>query len=326
MAFLPDGSIMIAEKLGEIRLFKGGKLLPAPIPGAPPSYKEGESGHHDLLLDPKFAQNGLVYISYSEGKMEANHAALWRARFDGKAFVEGRAIFRVSPDKSDADHFGGRMVFLPDETLLMTIGDGYKYRDQAQNLKSYLGKVVRLTRDGKAPKDNPYVGNKNALPEIYSYGHRNAQGLFIDPRDNSVWEHEHGPMGGDEINVLKPGANYGWPKFTYGIDYDGTIISGKQKAKDIEDPKVIWVPSIAPSGFSLYLGDKFPAWRGDFFVGALADKHLRRVRLTKNSLLEERLLVDLNTRIRDVRPGPDGLIYVLTDEENGRLLRLVPKR
>jgi glucose/arabinose dehydrogenase len=325
MAFLADGDMLVTEKRGGLRLIRGGKLAAAPVPGLPAFFFDSDCGLLDVALDPEYARTKRVFLAFSEGTAEANQMAVYRAVFDGVRLRDGRAIFRSALAKRGGSHCGGRLAFLPDKTLLLTIGDGYDYRDKAQDLTSDLGKVVRMTRDGAVPADNPFAGKAGARAEIFTYGHRNAQGLIVDPRDGSIWLHEHGPKGGDEINRLLPGANYGWPKTTHGIDYDDTIISDLKVAPGIEPPIVVWVPSIAPSGFALYLGDRFPQWQGDFFVGALAEKSLRRVRLRPDQEPEQEVLLkELGARIRDVRVGPDGLIYVLTDDKNGKLLRLVP--
>lgn len=324
MAFLPGGDILIVEKFGGLRRIRNGRLDPQPIRGTPAALQENDSGLLDIALDPQFAANQLVYIAFTEGTEQANHTALYRARLNGRALVDGRVIFRVSTDKAGFGHPGGRLLFLPDETLLLTIGDGYDYRDQAQNLASHLGKVVRLTRDGAAPPDNPFVGRPDARPEIYSYGHRNPQGLTRDG-SGRVWLLDHGPRGGDEINLLRRGQNYGWPRVTFGIDYDGTLISGQSEAPGTVAPVVVWVPSIAPSGMAVYSGARYAPWTGQHFVGALAARELRRVRIQSGKDMEqERMLTDLEERIRDVREGPDGLLYLLTDSDNGRLLRLHP--
>jgi glucose/arabinose dehydrogenase len=295
------------------------------VQGTPAAFQHEDSGLLDVALDPRFDDNHLVYLSFSEGDSSANHTALFRARLDGNRLEEGRIIFRASPDKVGAGHPGSRIVFLPDETLLLSIGEGFDFREQAQQLGSDLGKIVRLDREGRPPADNPLADSTGARPELYTYGHRNPQGLLIDPRDSTVWEHEHGPKGGDEINRIRPGLNYGWPVTTFGVDYSGELISNQQRAKGIEAPVLVWVPSIAPSGFALYLGKAFPEWTGDFFVGALAERSLHRVRMREGEVvLQETLLRDLKARIRDVRTGPDGFLYLLTDDANGLVLRLRP--
>jgi aldose sugar dehydrogenase len=222
-------------------------------------------------------------------------------------------------------NLGSRLLFLPDGTLLISVGDRFTTRDQAQNLGNDLGKIVRLKQDGGVPADNPFLRTPGARPEVFVYGVRNAQGLTLRPGTSEIWENEHGPRGGDEVNILKAGANYGWPKITYGIDYNGSIISDKKALPGMEQPVVYWVPSIAPSGMAFYTGDKFPAWKGDLFVGALKLTHLRRLRLEGNRMVDQEVLLhQLDQRIRDVRSGPDGYLYLLTDEQNGRVLRLEP--
>jgi glucose/arabinose dehydrogenase len=284
-----------------------------------------DSGLHDIALDPDFATTQSVFIAYAGGDEKANHTSVWRARLEGNHLVEGQTIFRAAPDKADPNHPGGRLLFLPDKTFLLTVGDGFKFRDAAQDLSSDLGKILRLDREGHAPADNPFIGQEGARPEIYTYGHRNPQGLTMDTETGVVWEHEHGPRGGDEINLLTAGSNYGWPLTTNGIDYDGTLVSERAHAPGITSPLIVWAPSIAPSGLDVYRGTEFADWNGNFLVGALAAKLLVRAQLDneERSIGEvERLLADLGTRIRDVRVGPDGLIYVLTDEADGRLIRL----
>jgi aldose sugar dehydrogenase len=326
LAFLPDGDMLVSEKYAGVRRIHDGGLQPEALDGGPQHIlQHGDSGLLDIALDPEFERTQRLFISFNEGTDAANHVALYSARLEGDALVDGRVIFRQQPDKKGDAHSGGRIAFLPDDTLLLTVSDGYDYKDEAQNLATDFGSVVRLTRDGQVPADNPFRGRAGARAEIYSYGHRNALGLLRDPRDGSVWLHENGPKGGDEINRLRAGANYGWPKTCYGIDYSGEQITKLQRAEGIDDPVVVWVPSIAPSGFALYLGDKFPQWRGDFFVGALAERSIRRVRIVDDAWTEQQILLrELNTRIRDVRAGPDGYLYALTDADPGALLRLVP--
>jgi glucose/arabinose dehydrogenase len=327
LAFLPNGDALVTEKFGELRILRHGVLDAAPVSGGPENIlKEGDSGLLDAVLDPDFAKNQVVFITFNEGTKEKNHLAVFRAKFDGNRLTDGKVIFRSGPEKAGPEHSGGRMVFLPDGTFLVTVSDGFTYRDAAQDLGSDLGKVLRLDRDGQVPRDNPFVGKEGVRPEIFTYGHRNALGLLVDPRNGDIWLHENGPKGGDEVNLLKPGKNYGWPKTTFGVDYSGELVSKLQKAPGITDPVVIWTPSIAPSGFTLYLGKKFPQWTGDFFVGALAERSIRRVRIRNGNWTEQEILLrELDTRIRDVRTGPDGNIYVLTDTDTGKVLRLTPR-
>ncbi len=326
LAFLPDGGMIVTEKYGGIRHYPKGSPEYRELEGVPRSLQLADGGLLDIALDPRFSENRLVYLAFTEGDSAANHTALFRARLDGDRLADGHVIFRASPDKVGTGHPGGRIVFLPDETLLLTVGDGYDFRDQAQNLNSPLGKIMRLDREGRPPENNPFASRPEAIPAIFSYGHRNPQGLLVDPRDGTAWEHEHGPKGGDEINRLQPGLNYGWPRTSFGVDYSGELISKEQTAKDIEPPVLVWVPSIAPSGFALYLGDAFPEWKGDFFVGGLAEKSLRRVRMRGGEVvLQEILLRELKARVRDVRNGPDGFLYLVTDAPEGSVLRLRPR-
>ncbi len=328
VAFAPDGDLLITEKYAGVRVMRKGVLDPDVLPGGPPNVlAKVDSGLLDVALDPDFARNRWVYVAFAEGTMEANRTAVWKARYDGKHLTDGHVIFRVKPDKVGAGHPGGRILFLPDKTFLLTVGDGYEYKQAAQDLGSHLGKTVRLTREGKAPADNPFVGRAGALPEIWTYGHRNAQGLARDPETGEIWQVEHGPRGGDEIDLLRAGANYGWPLVTHGIDYDGTIISERTSAPGIKRAAFFWAPSIAPSGLTVYRGEAFPDWRGMLFVGGLASKSISRLRRGKETGLlveEERMFAPLKKRIRDIREGPDGLLYVLTDEDEGELFRIRP--
>jgi len=329
IAFTPDGEILITEKHHGIRVMRGGALQPNVLEGGPANVlAKADSGLLDIALDPDFAANRILYVAFVEGTEKANRTALWKARYDGARLSEGRVIFRVTPDKEGPGHPGGRLLFLPDKTLLLTVGDGFDYKAAAQDMRSHLGKTLRLTRDGAAAPDNPFIGRAGALPEIWTLGHRNAQGLTRDPQTGDVWLHEHGPRGGDEISLLKPGANYGWPAVTHGIDYDGKLISERAHMAGMERSMFYWAPSIAPSGLILYRGNAFPDWQGKFFVGALAAKTIVRVRRGKDTGFlaeDERMFSDYKKRIRDLREGPDGLIYILTDEDDGELLRLRPK-
>jgi glucose/arabinose dehydrogenase len=325
MAFLPDGGLLITERSGQLRLFEDGKLAAAPISGVPEVVARGQGGLLDVALHPAFAENRLVYLSYAGSGEGGAGTEVARARFDGEKLENLEVIFRASPKTSGGAHFGSRLVFDGAGHLFVSLGDRRSHMKEAQKLSSHIGTIVRLNDDGSVPADNPFVGQQEALPEIYSYGHRNVQGMTLHPETGAVWAHEHGPRGGDELNLLKPGANYGWPAITYGIDYSGAIISEKTAAAGMEQPVVYWVPSIAPSGMDFYQGELFPEWRGDLFLGALAHRHLRRLEMAGDRVVaQEELLGSLGERIRDVKAGPDGYIYVLTDAANGRLLRLEP--
>lgn len=328
LAFTPDGDILVTEKYRGLRLIRDGRLLPEPLAGGPPDvFAKADSGLLEVALDPDFARNRRVFLSFVEGDEEANRTAIWSARYEDGRLQDGRVIFRVVPDKKGPGHPGGRMIFLPDATLLLTVGDGFDYKSAAQDLGSHLGKILRLTREGAAPADNPFAGRAGALPEIWTYGHRNPQGLARDPVSGDVWEHEHGPRGGDEINRLRAGANYGWPLVTHGIDYDLSIISERAFAPDVERSWFFWAPSIAPSGLAVYRGEIFADWDGKLLLGGLVSRSISRMRPAKQAgffIEEERMFGLRDKRIRDVRVGPDGLVYILTDEDDAELLRLRP--
>ncbi len=327
LTFMPDGSMLIVELSGHIRVMRDGALAEEPVAGVPEVYFESQGGLFDVVLDPDFADNRLVYLSYAHGTPDSNWTRVARARFDGEALTDLTVIFDATPAKDTPVHYGGRIAFLPDETMLVTVGDGFDYREEAQNLGSHLGKIVRIDRDGNAPADNPFVGREGALPEIWSYGHRNQQGLIHDAASGLVYEHEHGAQGGDEINVIEPGKNYGWPVITRGLDYSGARISPFTEYEGMEQPIVDWTPSIAPAGMTIYRGDAFPEWQGDIFVGALAAQNVHRVKMENGEPAgEEVLFAELGKRIRDVRTGPDGFLYLVTDGEDGSVLRVTPAR
>jgi glucose/arabinose dehydrogenase len=349
VAELPDGSHFITEKFGKIwhavdgtksTLFWDERVI-GPEYAPQDLFSEGQGGLLDVVLAEDFATTNEVYVSYSYGTNEANGTALVRAYFDKTTLVNPTVIFRASPPKSAAQHFGGKIAFLPDDSLVLTLGDGFAYREDAQKADTHLGKLVRLTRDGGVPSDNPLIGQdkdgRSFKPQIFSLGHRNVQGLAVDSETGTLWEHEHGPRGGDELNRIVAGANYGWPLATKGRDYQGARISPYETFEGMVDPVHGWTPSIAPAGLAIYRGDMFPDWKGDALVGGLASRDLRRVDLENGvSVGEEDLLSDLNARIRDVRVAGDGAILVLVesrdvdgdgklDQNSGQLLRITPK-
>jgi glucose/arabinose dehydrogenase len=325
LAFLPDGAMLVTEREGRLRIIRNGALDPTPIAGVPAAFVENQGGLFDVVLHPNFPANGLVYLSFAAGDKAANGTRIIRAKFDGKALTEVKEIFRASPDKKGAAHFGGRMLFLPDGTMLMSVGEGFAYRERAQGLDSDFGKIVRIRDDGSIPSDNPFVGKEGARPEIWTYGHRNPQGLVRDPATGAVYGVEHGPMGGDELNLIEPGKNYGWPVITYGTDYNGAQITPYTERPGMVQPIVYWVPSIATSGAALYSGDLFPAWKGDIFIAALAGSHVRRVDMANGKAVgQEVLFEDQQTRFRHVAQGPDGALYLLTDDLDGKVLKVTP--
>ena len=324
MAFLPDGRLLITERPGRLRIFANGRLERAPVGGLPKVYARGQGGLLDVCLHPDFARNARLYLTYS-GEGEGGAATvLARAEFRNNALVGVQPIFEALPRTSGGLHFGSRVVFDRAGLLYVTCGERYQMQ-RAQNLADLGGKVVRLRDDGTVPPDNPFVGREGARPEIFTYGHRNPQGMAMHPVTGRIWLVEHGPRGGDELNLLKAGANYGWPRATHGIDYSGSTISPNKSLPGMEDPVRVWVPSISPSGLAFYTGDRFPGWKGSVFTGALSDNALIRIELDGDRYVgEERLLVDLLPYIRDVRQGPDGLLYVVTHTDSGGLYRLEP--
>ncbi|MDM7942266.1 MAG: PQQ-dependent sugar dehydrogenase [Hydrogenophaga sp.] len=328
LAFLPGGRLLVTERAGRLRLIEPGpngrlQLRAEPVDGVPPVLARGQAGLFDVVVDPAFAVNGRVLLSFAHGRPEANHLRVVRARFDGRRLLDVQAVFTSMPAKADAQHFGGRMAWLADGSLLLGMGDGNLERTDAQRLHTHLGKVLRIQPDGGVPADNPFVGRADARPEIYSIGHRNPQGLVVV--DGVPYAHEHGARGGDELNRLRPGANFGWPVTTGGIDYTYARITPFKSLPGIEPPLVEWTPSIAPAGLAWYDGELFAAWRGSLLVAALKERSVRRVPLTGGTPGPQDILFqELGERIRDVRAGPDGAIYLLTDSPDGRVLRVVP--
>lgn len=333
LAFLPDGRMLVTERPGRMRIVtRDGKLSPA-LGNVPKVFAVSQGGLFDVVLDRNFAQNKTVYFSYAEPFDGGGRTALARATLDAETPKESpklddvKVIYRQEGPASRGGHFGGRIVQAADGNLFVTNGEHFTDRDKAQTLDNDLGKIVRITPDGNAPKDNPFVNKAGARPEIWSYGHRNPQGLAINPTDGKLWEQEHGAKGGDEINIISPGKNYGWPLVSTGVNYDGSPVgTGQQQMAGIEDPLWHWTPSIAPSGLTFYTGDLFRNWKGSLFNGALKFQLLSRLEIKGDKVVkEERLLQGLNERIRDVRQGPDGALYLLTDNSAGRILRLAPK-
>ena len=329
VAFLPDGRFLVTERPGRLRVVNAdGQVQPA-VQGLPEVAAGGQGGLLDVITDSAFASNRTIYFCFSEpGKGTTNSTALARARLsqDAKRLEDVKVIFSQQPKFSSTAHFGCRIVERPDGTLFLTLGDRFSRRDDAQTLDNHHGKVVRVAKDGAVPKDNPFVGKAGALPEIWSYGHRNSQGATLAP-DGSLWTHEHGARGGDEINRPQAGKNYGWPQVSFGVNYDGSKIgSGDSAAPGLEPPLHHWTPSIAPSGMAFLTSERYGAgWKGNLFVGSLKFEYLDRIELKDGKVVaEHKLLEDVGQRIRDVRQGPDGLLYVVTDSPSGKLLRLLP--
>lgn len=327
MAFLPDGRMLVTERVGQLRIVNAdGILVERTVNGLPDDiFVSGQAGLKDVVLAPDFATSNRLFLTYACGTLAANSLCLSSAVFTQNQLTEVTELFRTQPAKSGSAHYGGRLAFLPDDTLVLTMGDGFDYREQAQNTASHLGKLIRLHQDGSVPADNPFVQNQQAAPEVYSIGHRNPQGIVYDAVRQRLISHEHGPRGGDELNIITAGQNYGWPITSHGIDYTGALVTPFRSRPGMTMPILTWTPSIAPSGMTLYDGELFPQWRGDLFITALAGKALHRVRLVNDQVrTEEKLLTELDERLRDVRTGPDGALYILTDSAQGRLLRLTP--
>jgi aldose sugar dehydrogenase len=331
LAFLPAGDVLVTERNGRLRIVRNGVLDPTPISGVPGVRAAVLGGLLEVALHPAFAKNQLLYLTYTKTRDDTlTTTALARARFDGAALHEVKEIFVANNWSKSTTNYGGRLAFDRNGFLFMTVGERQE-QERAQNARDHGGKVLRLRDDGSVPPDNPFVGKGDYAPEIYSLGHRSPQGLAVHPETGAIWENEHGPLGGDEINIILPGRNYGWPLVTFGNDYDGKKISGLTSRPDLEAPFIYWIPSIAISGMTFYTGDRFPAWKGNAFVGAMfqgrtrGTGHVQRITFNEGRPIQrEPILTELRQRIRDVRQGPDGLLYVLTDEDNGALLRIEP--
>lgn len=325
IAFLPNGDMLVTEKVGRLRIVRSGVLDLQPIAGVPQVFAMGQGGLLEVALHPRFTENRLIYLTYSKLGERGNTSALARGRFDGSTLSDVRDIFVADAWSNGTAHFGSKIAFGRDGMLYMTVGERND-RTRAQDTSHHAGKVLRLRDDGTVPPDNPFVGRADFRPEIYSYGHRNLQGLTVHPETGALWETEHGPQGGDELNLIQAGKNYGWPVVTFGREYSGDIITNQPWREGMEQPVTVWVPSIALSGMVFYTGDRLPGWKGNLFVGGLAGLQLQRVVFAAGGPRgRESLLTDLKLRIRDVRQGPDGLLYVATDANpEGVILRIEP--
>ena len=325
VAFLPDGRMLVTERAGRLRIVSRDGVLSEPVAGVPAVYAQGQGGLLDVVLDPSFAENATVYLSYAEPASDGtNGTAVARARLDGNALSDVKVIFRQQPKFRSNHHFGSRLVFARDGNLFVTTGERNSQRDKAQDLGTHIGKVIRITSDGGVPADNPFTGRKGALPEIWSWGHRNLQGAALHPETGELWTHEHGPRGGDEVNIARRGRNYGWPVITYGREYSGPAIGEGTAKAGMEQPVHYWVPSIAPSGMAFHSGKGYPAWKGQLFVGALAAAQLVRLEVEPGGKVSREERIGIGKRVRDVREGPDGALYLATDEDAGEILRVVP--
>jgi aldose sugar dehydrogenase len=323
MAFLPDGRVLVTERPGTLRMIENGRLLDAPVSGVPEVVARGQGGLLDVALHPQFETNSFVYLSYSIPLEGGTHTGIMRAKLDGNALTEQTVIFTGGPASTRGHHFGSRIVFDNDGYLYFTIGDRGRMQD-AQVLTNAAGKVFRIHDDGRIPEDNPFVGQEGVFQQIWSYGHRNIQGFVKHPETGVLWSHEHGPRGGDELNIVKKAANYGWPTITYGINYDGSIITNEREREGMEQPQFIWDPSIGPSGLAFVTSDIYPGWKGNAMVGALAFTSVYRVEIEGSvASKQEQLLANIG-RVRDVRQAPDGYLYVIV-ESSGEIIRLLPE-
>jgi glucose/arabinose dehydrogenase len=334
MTWLPNGDILVTERPGRLKWVRDGQLAPGAIAGVPKVFDSGQGGLLDVSLHPRFEQNRRVYFTYAHGNTFANRTRVATAVLNGNRLKDWQVIFEVETNKVGAQHFGSRLLWLPDETLLVSIGDGGNppvrlegdwIRMQAQNRLSQLGKILRLKDDGSVPPNNPFADSADSQPAIWSYGHRNIQGLAYDSLRSVVWASEHGALGGDELNLIRAGKNYGWPAVTFSREYfDGSKISPHTSKPGMVDPVAVWMTAIAPSGLVAYSGTQFEQWRGDLFVGGLKSQDIRRIDLNEAGQVVGQSALRIGQRVRDVRQGPDGFLYVLTDESNGSLIRLEP--
>jgi glucose/arabinose dehydrogenase len=330
LSFLPDGRMLVTERPGRMRIVTQDGRRSPPVAGLPKVFASGQGGLLDVAVDRNFSQNRTIYFCFADPAPAGARTSMARARLVDEAtpYLEDvRTIFRQEGPLSSGNHFGCRIVQMPDNNLFLTLGDHFTYRNEAQNLGNHLGKVVRVAPDGSIPKDNPFLGRRGAKAEIWSYGHRNSQGAAINPATGKFWMHEHGPRGGDEINIPEAGKNYGWPVIGYGVDYSGAKIHEGTQKPGMEQPIRQWTPVIAPSGMAFYTGNLFPQWKNNLFIGGLASQVLVRLELDGNAIgKEERLLQEMSERIRDVRMGPDGALWLLTDSSAGQILRVTPAK
>lgn len=328
IAFLSATEWLVTERLnGELRLIQNGKLHPDPIDGLPEIWTRGQGGLLDVVAHPNYAENGWIYLSYASPKKDGEagdgaNTEFLRAKLKNHALTDIQILFKAMPNRTSNPHFGGRIVFDGKGHIFLSVGERGEM-DKAQDLKTHQGRIIRLTEDGKVPGDNPFAGRKDARPEIWSYGHRNPQGLALHPDSGILWEHEHGPQGGDELNVIEKGKNYGWPLVTFGINYDNSVISKDTARTGMEPPKTYWKPSIAPCGMAVVTSEKYPEWKGNLLVGSLKFNYVQHVKIEGAKVLSREIILEKIGRVRDIRQAPDGFIYVVV--ESGKVVRLVPE-
>ena len=328
--FLPNGDILISELTGNLKIFSSEGILSKSLTGLPKVFVKSQGGLSDIAVHPNFIQNKLIFLSFSIDTNQGKTLQVIRAKLEKNSLIDVRVIFTADAYRSTSAHFGARLLFLKDNTLLITSGDGFNHREKAQSLDNHFGKIIRINVDGSIPSDNPFIGKDNSLPGIWTYGHRNQQGLIID-NNGLVFSHEHGPRGGDELNLIQPGKNYGWPSITYGIDYNGSIISPFKTRDGMEQPIKFWTPSIAPSDMTFYNGELFPDWFGSIFISALSPGDVRRIVLKDNVFVSEEILFDeIQSRIRSIKVAPDGSLIMLTDDakdknKSGKMIKVIPR-
>ena len=330
LGFLPDGEILISELTGNLKIYNNQGILSDPIKGLPEVFVKSQGGLSDIVIHPNFIENKLIFLSFSINSKKGKTLQVIRARLDNKTLSDIKVIFTAKAYRSTSAHFGARLLLLRDNTLLISSGDGFNHREKAQSLDNHFGKIIRINTDGSIPIDNPFINTKGSLPDIWTYGHRNQQGLIIDD-NGSVFSHEHGPRGGDELNIIEPGKNYGWPSITYGIDYNGSIISPFKIKEGMEQPIKHWIPSIAPSDITFYTGSLFSKWFGSIFISALVPGDVRRVTLKNNIFISEEIMFkEIQSRIRSIKMAPDGSLIILTDgakgeNTSGKMIKVLPR-
>lgn len=322
MAFLPDGSMLITEKSGELIHFKNGEKIK--IGGIPDIYVRGQGGFMDIKLHPNYTNNGWIYFSYAspEGEGDGGNTAIMRAKLNANTLIEKQVLYKANPNTTKGQHFGSRIEFDNDGFLYFSIGERGERDINPQDITRDCGKIYRLYDDGRIPEDNPFINSPNVKKAIYSYGHRNPQGMIKNPETGEIWVHEHGPQGGDEINIIQKGKNFGWPVISYGINYDGTAFTDLTSKEGMEQPLFYWVPSIAPSGFAFVTSDKYPDWKGNLLVGSLKFQYLERLVLNNGKVIKREKLLDKIGRVRDVVQAPDGYIYVAVEGKG--IVKIIP--
>lgn len=323
LTFLPNNDLLVTERAGEIRIIRDDQLLNEKIQGVPEVYASGQGGLFEVKLHPDYASNGWLYIIYAAKVGSGGNTAIMRARLEGNRLVDQEKIFQAEPFATGGRHFGGHLEFDSEGYLYLSVGERGN-RPNAQTLSNTSGKIIRLNDDGSIPADNPFIGQSGVKPEIYTYGNRNPQGMVVHPTTGEIWTHEHGPMGGDEINIIRAGSNYGWPEVTYGKNYDGTTITDVTSREDVAHPLHYWIPSIAPCGMEFITSDLYPPWKGNLLVGSLKFRYVARLELDGEKVINEEKLIENLGRVRSIAQSPDGLIYVSV-ESPGMVIRLIPE-